>query len=304
LVYVPFALASCHGSGPGPFLSKGKVTMGRSVALLLAAIVAAGAATAASAADLLPPPPPIEAPPLAPEYGGWYLRGDVGVGINQIDEFRSTLAPVNGFGGAAPAIALTYKSIGDSALFSAGFGYQFNNWLRADLTGEYRSSADYHVGEIYTAFCPTDFCPDNYTATTKTALFLANGYVDLGTWRGVTPYVGAGVGAAFHTFGALTDIGLGQGFATARSQTNFAWAIMAGLGYNITPNLKLELGYRYIDMGRLTSNPILCSQLGGCFFETQSYHATAHDLRVGFRYAFGGEPRVLYPAPGPLVSKY
>jgi opacity protein-like surface antigen len=276
--------------------------MGRSVALFLTAAVGASVATAATAADLLPPPP-MPPPYVEPEFGGWYLRGDIGVGINQIDEFRSSLQPFNALGGAAPAVATSFTEIGDSTLFGAGVGYQFNHWLRADVVGEYRTSAAYRVGEAYTAFCPATFCADNYTANNKSWLFLANGYVDLGTWRGVTPYVGAGIGAAFHRFGDVTDIGLGQGLALGRSQTNFAWAVMGGLGYSITPNLKLELGYRYLDMGRLTSNPILCSNVTECFYETHSYRATAHDLRLGFRYALAGEPAPVF-APPPLVRKY
>ena len=115
--------------------------------------------------------------------------------------------------------------------------------------------------------------------------------------------MGAGIGAAFHTFGGISDLGIGQGYSTDRSQTNFAWAVMGGLAFNVTPNLKIDLGYRYVDMGRLTSNPIACTQLSGCFFETQSYHSASHDVRLGFRYAFGGAPAYM-PAPGPLVSKY
>ena len=278
--------------------------MGRSKALILATLVATGASSAAFGADLLPPPPPLEmAPPPMDFGGGWYLRGDVGVGANQLSDFRSTLAPVNAAGGGAPAIATAYTSIGDSALFGAGVGYQFNHWLRADVSGEYRTSAAYRAGETYTQSCPGDFCLDAYTSNNQTTLFLANGYFDLGTWRGVTPYVGAGIGAAFHTFGGISDLGIGQGYSTDRSQTNFAWAVMGGLAFNVTPNLKIDLGYRYVDMGRLTSNPIACTQLSGCFFETQSYHSASHDVRLGFRYAFGGAPAYM-PAPGPLVSKY
>ena len=36
-----------------------------------------------------------------------------------------------------------------------------------------------------------------------------------------------------------------------RSTTNFAWALMAGLDFNVTQNLKLELGYRYLNMGKI-----------------------------------------------------
>ena len=75
---------------------------------------------------------------------------------------------------------------------------------------------------------------------------------------------------------------------------------MAGLGFNITPNLKLEVSYRYLDMGSLTSAPITCEAVGGCFFERQSFHLASNDVRIGFRYLFADYAR---PAP-PLIAKY
>jgi opacity protein-like surface antigen len=277
--------------------------MGKCSALIFAAVFAAGFGSSALGADLLPPPPPppLVEPPPPIEFGGWYLRGDVGVGLNQMTGFRSNLLPINALGGPVPPVGLLSHSLGDSGLIGAGVGYQFNNWFRVDLTGEYRSAAAYRTVQTYSVGCPVAFCLDIYTANNTTALFMGNGYLDLGTWRGVTPYVGAGVGVAFHRFGSLTDDGLGQGFALDKTQDNFAWAVMAGVAYNITPNLKIDFGYRYIDMGRLTSGPIACMDIASCFFETQSYRAESHDIRLGFRYVFADLP----PAPPPpLVTKY
>jgi opacity protein-like surface antigen len=36
--------------------------------------------------------------------------------------------------------------------------------------------------------------------------------------------------------------------ATA-SKWNLAWAVHAGLAYNVNPSLTLELAYRYVDLG-------------------------------------------------------
>ena len=250
---------------------------------------------------------------LAPamDTSGWYLRGDVGVAINQMSNLRSTLQPVNALGGAAPGISTAYSDIGDSAIIGIGAGYQFNNWFRADFTAEYRSSAAYRKGVTYTAFCANPFCLDTYTANVSTAAFMLNGYVDLGTWAGVTPYIGAGVGMANHRMKGLTDVGAGMGYAGDMTKTNFAWALMAGLGYNVTPNLKIDAGYRYIDMGSIASNPIVCEVITACFFEVQSYRATAHDFRLGVRYMLGdtAAPVLAASAPiyggrAPLVRKY
>jgi opacity protein-like surface antigen len=278
--------------------------MGKSRALLLAALIAAGVSSSAAAADLLPPPPPVEPPPPPPLlFNGWYLRGDVGVGLNQINDFRSNLLPVNAAGGVAPPLGLVSQSLGDSPLIGIGLGYQVNNWFRVDITGEYRGSASYRAVETYSLGCttPSGICFDSYSANIPQAIFMGNAYIDLGSWRGITPYVGGGVGLAYHRFSSLTDVGLGQGFAPDTTRDTFAWAVMAGVAYSITPNLKIDLGYRYIDMGRLTSGPIACTDLAGCFFETQSFRKVSHDIRLGFRYVFAD---LLPPPPPPLVTKY
>jgi len=268
-------------------------------AILCAGVFAFVAADIAQAADLLPPPPPIQ-PAYAPNFSGWYIRGDVGVGVDQLSSARSTLNPFNPLGGAAPAVTRISTDVGDSALAGIGAGYQVNNWIRFDGTAEYRTAAAYRSVNSYTAFCPAAFCTDNYTANIGSTVFLANGYVDLGTWYGVTPFVGAGVGGAIHNFTGITDIGQGDGVSAGRVTTNLAWALMAGLSFNVTPNLKLEMGYRYLNMGTLTSNPIICNDTSSCFLERQSFKLYSNDIRIGFRYMFADYAQ---PAP-PLIAKY
>ncbi|HTJ01269.1 MAG TPA: opacity family porin, partial [Methylovirgula sp.] len=137
-------------------------------------------------------------------------------------------------------------------------------------------------------------------------VFLANGYFDIGTWWGVTPYVGAGVGVAYNTMTGVTDIGMspnpGFGYASANSTTNYAWAAMAGLSYAVTPNLRLELGYRYLDMGNASTGTIVCTNTAACSNEVQHFHLASQDIRLGMRWMFADIPPV---APQlPLVSKY
>ena len=50
---------------------------------------------------------------------------------------------------------------------------------------------------------------------------LANAYVDLGTWWCLTPFIGAGVGGAYHKFtDALTDVGYGLAPGTSPSRSS------------------------------------------------------------------------------------
>ena len=62
------------------------------VALFAGAAIAA-AFTSANAADLPPimGPQPIQAMPVAvADTGGWYLRGDIGIGVERFTEFDHT----------------------------------------------------------------------------------------------------------------------------------------------------------------------------------------------------------------------
>ncbi len=158
------------------------------------------------------------------------------------------------------------SGVGVQGIIGLGAGYEFNNWFRFDVTGEYRWPTKYWGWESYTASWAGQpecvACYDRYSANISSAVFLANGYVDLGTWYGVTPFVGAGVGSAYNMFNNLTDSGLRPAAMARRptaARSDLAWALMAGVSYAITPNLRLEFGYRYLDLGNVASNPIICS---------------------------------------------
>ena len=98
----------------------------RSVKFLVAAGAASLLSSMAFAADLAIAPPPMSyAPPV--DFGGWYLRGDIGM-TNQRLKSLDNPDP--------NAVLFTQVGMGfdSSMLFGLGVGYQFNNWLRADIT--------------------------------------------------------------------------------------------------------------------------------------------------------------------------
>ncbi|WP_019903346.1 outer membrane beta-barrel protein [Methylobacterium sp. 77] len=279
--------------------------LARSITLL----ASVGAPCLAQAADLLPSLPPEPLPPPVEIGGGWYLRGDVGVGALDL---RKTIAQDVSQPPAAYKYTTLQDYVGDQAFVGAGVGYQFNPWLRFDITGEYRTQTDWTFTAQDTTFRPNGTGYNRTTGKFASIVGLANGYVDLGTWYGVTPFVGAGVGFAHHMFGNVTDQGYGDyqgGFGKApdRDKTGFAWAAHAGLGYSVTPNLKLELAYRYLNMGSAQTGNVAC--LPTCNLQT-TYHVkdlTSHDVKIGMRWLLGGveAPMVDYqPMPGPIVRKY
>jgi opacity protein-like surface antigen len=109
-------------------------------------IALAGAAallsTSAFAADL-PPPPPLPPPvaPIAVATGGWYLRGDVGVGFQRFSDYNFTHLNAGEVGPWPASWRIDQRDIKDTSMVTMGIGYQWNNWFRVDFTGEYRTSS-------------------------------------------------------------------------------------------------------------------------------------------------------------------
>lgn len=297
--------------------------MGRLNTFALAGLLTA-ASSAALAADLLPAPV-LAPPPVIEEVGsGWYLRGDVGVGsleLRRLDGVNTNTAFPNG------GYVVDQKEISDQAFVGAGVGYQFNPWFRADLTGEYRTSASFRALERdnnFVYYNPSTGLVDQYGfnethGNLRSVVGLANAYVDLGTWGGVTPFIGAGVGFAHHMVSGFGDRGLGAysggfGYAKDYDTTGFAWALHAGLGYTVNPNLKLEIAYRYLNLGEAQTGVVGCQNVpdGGC--PRAAYHLRdleSHDIKIGMRWMLGGAVAApvmaeapIMQAPGPLVRKY
>ncbi len=308
-------------------------------ALILAGGALLALAQAVAAADLLPPAPALEPPPPAMgEFNGWYLRGDVGLGINATTP-NLAVSPDPLAEGVADGTLSTSAynnfynpTISSSGVFDLGFGYQFNNWFRADVTGEYRGGATFQTLEMLAD--PTILAgntsgqqyADFYRANLSSYVAMLNGYVDLGTWYGVTPYVGGGVGVAYNELAGFTDTGYALpgngvqyptgGYSGDGGKTNFAWALMTGLSFNVTQNLKLELGYRFLDYGEFTSGASRCLSTfpigigtaacgGGSGNVLYSRNSLAsNDFRLGLRWMIGEEPGPTLPPEAPLVRKY
>jgi opacity protein-like surface antigen len=289
--------------------------MGSLRVLAIAGAAAVMTIPAARAADL---PPIIQRamPVVADDFAsGWYLRGDVGVGMQQLREFdftQTNLSP----GVVWPASwRIDQKDIKDVAFVGFGFGYQFGGWVRFDVTGEYRTSSKGKAVGSFTEFCPGGRCFDLYDFDHQASVFLANAYLDLGTWWCFTPFVGVGAGAVRHNISALHDVGFNPlGFSTFgfadkdRVTWDFAWAIHAGVSYNVSNNVKLEFAYRYLNMGspltaEVNCNGITCNNpVGGprAFYTLTDFDS--HDFKLGMRWMFS-EPAPSYAPPPPLMRK-
>jgi opacity protein-like surface antigen len=225
----------------------------------------------AHAADMPAPVQVMYQPVPVKEFSGWYLRGDIGMSnqkLKNLDYFR--FSQTSGF---------TWLDEGgfDSApIFGLGIGYQYNDWLRFDLTGEYRGKASFHALDRFNTGGVPATNTNDYTATKSEWLFLANAYVDLG-------------------------------YADSGTVTNFAWALHAGLAYKVNPNFTVELAYRYLNMGDGETGIAynLDGTTAGQVFTFKDI--TSHDIKFGVRWALQDSAPGVKPAfyaPPPVSKGY
>lgn len=229
-------------------------------------------ATTANAADL----------PVAPTvvFSPWYLRADIGMTNQQVKRLDNILY----VGNDIEPVGMEFDA---GMLFGLGIGVQHNNWLRFDLTGEFRSNADFSGLDIVNG----GSFNDEYTAKKREWLFLLNAYLDLGRWWYVTPFVGAGVGVSQITISNFTDIcssgcpGGSVAFADTASKWNFAWALHAGLAFQASNNLTFELAYRYTNLGDGITGDIVTSTGVNDFVNPMHFKdITSHDVKIGLRW--------------------
>jgi len=245
-------------------------------------------ATVANAADM-PGLPPVYMPAVEEfSASGWYLRGDIGMTNQQFKGLHQRLYDVPGT--TVEAVGMGWDS---SMLFGLGVGYKFNDWFRADITGEYRGKSNFHGSDHVTT--ATTNGVDNYSGSKSEWVFMANAYVDLGTWWCLTPYIGLGVGTTNIKISGFRDDGFNYSpgpvltastaYADDASKWNFAWAVHAGVTYKVTPSMNIDFGYRYLDLGNATTGPTRA--FDGSFSNGGPFsfkHITSHDFKLGVRW--------------------
>lgn len=234
--------------------------MGRVWLLLVSGALAGGNAIAADMpGNWLPPAPSLHGIPRLGPASNWYVRGDLGYAWFGVD--RAVAAP--GF------LSPSDNALDRTAVIGGGIGYK-GSWLRTDVTLDYSA----------TGYRGTILAPGDATAKVGALSALFNGYLDLGTWYGLTPYLGGGAGVSQIKMTDYTST-LAPPFTPGLSNTQwkFAWAVMGGTAYSITPNFAVDLGYRYLNLGDVST----ASDAAG---EMTLKNLAAHEVRVGVRWSF------------------
>ena len=259
---------------------------------------------------------------------GWY--GAVDVGWHRPEGIEATSA--NNSPDGRP-FEFTFDSQEDWVGF-ARLGYRINpNW-RVELEGGYRpsemgpvrgdatrvsggSTGICSVNVLRTASNPT--CQDPY-GTISSITTMVNVIYDFNfSWfQGIVPFVGAGLGLNFVDMELVGQYGVVPGPTTAGNprfqnlliddnDVTIAWQALAGLTWNATDRLALDLTYRYLSGSDLTFDSRSSAAPGNGGFAgsagldpgafSGSYEDTS--ITLGVRYAFAPPPPPPEPAPLP-----
>lgn len=191
--------------------------------------------------------------------------------------------------------------IKSSPLYGIGLGWQARHWLRFDGTIEYRGDALF-VGSDVSTFPGTN----QYTADIKSWLGLVNAYVDMGNWCGFTPYIGAGIGFASISVDGLRDNGTvndpdfgavpSMAYGAGKTTTNFAYAFYAGTSFDVTPQIVLDLTYRWANLGDAQSGAVTTFDSTTAAYSGQHLKdITSNDVMFGVRYKLQREAVAYQP---------
>lgn len=151
-------------------------------------------------------------------------------------------------------------TLGGALAVGYDFYQQFNFPLRVEVELALRgnSRTNWNSPEVYWAGdledgsgWQEDFAEGaSVDMTFNSTTLLANFYYDFRNSTAFTPYVGAGIGVAFNYFGLdVHNTTTGGALSLDKHQTNLAWQVGAGVAYNFTDNIAVDLAYRYLNLG-------------------------------------------------------
>lgn len=254
-------------------------------------IVLALAATPAFAFDM---PPMVEAPEYTGSISnadGWYIRGDLGYNASikggdptyKTFDFNTATTTTNTFDASR---------LSSDATLNVGGGYQFNDFFRTDLTLDYFRTS--FKGDGNWEPCAPNGLECKHRGQDMSALgLLANGYVDLGTYWGFTPYLGAGAGVSYVKWGDVDYYYRGSLAGTdpdlipreGADSWRLTYALMAGTSYDISDHLKMDFGYRFsqIGSGDMFQFNGYENALGAFGAKAKDKGFTRHEFRTGLR---------------------
>jgi outer membrane protein OmpA-like peptidoglycan-associated protein len=204
---------------------------------------------------------------------GFYLGGEAGWTALQDQHDRN---------GGSPTVRK-----GFSAGFVAGArgGYQWGPW-RFEEEYSYRGSDLNHLALAGTPI-------PGSTGSRNSHAIMTNVIYDLNVGWPVTPHIGAGIGAVDIVESASAP---GTGRIADDNDWQFGYQAIAGVGYNLSPDLTIDLDYRYL----ATTDPHFRTVTGVPYKSGYETHNVMASLI--YRFAPPPPPPVMTPAAAPAPA--
>ncbi|ASY58097.1 outer membrane protein [Sinorhizobium sp. CCBAU 05631] len=229
-----------------------------------------------------------------------YLRGDIGY-AGWTGEGDPLYRNFNSGTGSYSNVPFDDARFDEPVSGTIGVGYRITDVFRADLTAEYFEGR-FNGSSLTAGPCAGEgagtSCALSQSGNFSALGLMANGYVDLATLAGFTPYVGAGIGATHIEWktvresstciaggGACSGAAAGGSFE-GRDSWRFTYAVMAGLSYDVTDRLKFDIGYRYSRIAEGDMFGFGAEALAGASgSKGHDDGLSRHEIRAGLRFA-------------------
>jgi opacity protein-like surface antigen len=156
-----------------------------------------------------------------------------------------------------------------------GYDYQ-NNW-RTEV--EYSFEKDFEYTSGSTTF-PTSL---NHHKVKTQSVFL-NAYRDVEVYENISLFGSVGLGVAKVKSSGWQGNDSRQ--YASNTDTNLAYSIGAGVSYNPIQQVNVDLGYRYVDLGKVESGMNNFVNARGLQDEQMKAHLEKNEFYLGVRYKF------------------
>tara|TARA_R110000868_G_scaffold97614_1_gene268394 strand:- start:22 stop:762 length:741 start_codon:yes stop_codon:yes gene_type:complete len=171
--------------------------------------------------------------------------------------------------------------------YQAGFGVKLTDYLRSDVTLSYRGNLARTNNVTMSSGTVFETKDGNHTASNMTALL--NIYVDplaaVGIDTGAfSSYVQAGIGRARNKTKSMK---FSSTVIQGATHNNVAWQVGAGLNYALTDQWKIDLSYRFLDMGEARSSKNFVNGVTpNTLVQETRFDLQAHEVLLGLQYQF------------------
>ena len=221
----------------------------------------------------------------AGEQIGVYVAPKFVYGVTQMNSIKMHWSD-NSYGdsGSERIGSKTDDVFGGSIAIGYDFDKKFGLPVRAELEYAGFSKAEgkrtYHDGIV----------KETLKQTFGIQTLFLNAYWDINTGTAFTPYIGTGLGMGF-----INTKGSSKGLDTtnptdswsdstgSKNVTNFAWNVGAGLGYDLTENWTLDVGYRFVGLGSVKTKSYNDEDTS---YYGKTNNLYQHQVAVGVRYTF------------------